>query len=94
MAYIKTSESRLEPSDLPFLSSSAFNTTVEEISEDSRSELEMESVRLAKKLFVADWSGSELSSKETLEENTLEISSSEVIPSITLRPEKLLLPQF
>jgi len=61
-----------------------------------RSELEMESVRLAKKLFVADWSGSELSSEETLEENILEISSSEVIPyaSITLQPENLLSPRL
>ena len=60
LASIKASENNLEPADFPFLSlSSAFNTNVEEISEDCRSELEMESVRsvimtdsVALKLFV------------------------------------------
>ena len=57
----------------------------------NRSEFEMESVRSARKLFLADWSKSELTSEDILEENMLEISSV-VRPSIMLQPENLLLP--
>ena len=85
LANIKASGNRLEPSDFPFLSlSNAFNTTVKEISEVCRSELEMESVRSARKLFLADWSSSELSSEEIFEENMLEISC-ETINYVTAR---------
>ena len=49
-------------------------------------------MRTARKLFLADWSRSELSSEEILKENMLEISSV-VRPSVTLHPENLLLPQ-
>ena len=49
----------------------------------------MESVRSARKLFLADWSRSELSSEEILEENMLEISLSVVRPSIMLQPGTL-----
>lgn len=49
---------------------------IEEMSEVNRSEFEMESVRLARKVFLVDWSGSEFSSEDILEDNILEISSS------------------
>ena len=81
--------------DFPILSwSSAFNTTVEEISKVCRSEFEMESVKSTRELFLADWSRSQMSSEEILEENMLVILSSVVVPSIMLQPENLLLPRF
>ena len=68
--------------------------TVDEISDVSRSDFEIELVRPEMKLFLDGWSRSELSSKEILEENMFEISSSVVRPSITLQPENSLLPRL
>ena len=73
----------------PSLHRESTDSLIDEIPEVNRSDFEMESVRSARKLFLADWSRSELSSEEILEENMLEISS-----SVTLQPDNLLLQRL
>ena len=56
--------------------------------------MDIESVRLERKAFLADWSWSEFSSEEILDENILEMSSSVVRPSTRLLRRDLPLPRF